>query len=374
MADGRASHSVPGERASATRRGFLRTLGGLSAAALGIGGARPAWAAGTGRYGLAFTSFAVRLRRGRDLVRGTGAPGLTAEAFVDLLKQFGADGGQMDITQLSSIEPAYLDGVKRRFDESKLFLELAVGGKALEDEARYAEVARVAKRLGVTRLRVALLSGRRYEDFKTREAWTEFAEHWRAVLPRAKPYLEKHEIAVGIENHKDFRTEELVALIRSVDSPWLGACVDFGNNVSFLEDPLETAAALAPYAVTTHLKDMALRPYEKGFELSEVPLGEGICPLAKMIEVLQKARPGIPICLEMITRDPLLVPYRDDGYWTSFGGRDAKLLARFEAELLSRASRDPLPRVSGLPIEAMIAKEDENVRLCTDHARKTLRL
>ena len=76
--------------------------------------------------------------------------GLTAEAFVDLLKQFGADGGQMDITQLSSTEPAYLDGVKRRFDESKLFLELAVGGKALEDEARYAEVARVAKRLGVT--------------------------------------------------------------------------------------------------------------------------------------------------------------------------------------------------------------------------------
>jgi sugar phosphate isomerase/epimerase len=374
VADDRASLSASEERTSSTRRGFLHTLGGLGAAALGMGGARPARAAGTGRYGLAYTSFAVRLRRGRDLVRGTGAPGLSAEAFVDLLKQFGADGGQMDITQLSSTEPAYLDGVKRRFDESKLFLELAVGGKTLEDEARYAEVARVAKRLGVTRLRVALLNGRRYEDFKTREAWTEFAEHWRAALPRAKPYLEKHELHVGIENHKDFRTEELVALIRSVNSPYLGACVDFGNNVSFLEDPLETAAALAPYAVTTHLKDMALRPYEKGFELSEVPLGNGVCPLAKMIEVLRNARPEIPICLEMITRDPLLVPYRDDAYWASFGGRDAKLTARFEAELLSRASRDPLPRVSGLPIEAMIAREDENVRLCTDYARKTLRL
>ena len=222
MADGRASHFVPRERASATRRGFLRTLGGLSAAALGIGGAPPARAAGTGRYGLAFTSFAVRLRRGRDLVRGTGAPGLTAEAFVDLLKQFGADGGQMDITQLSSTEPAYLDGVKRRFDESKLFLELAVGGKALEDEARYAEVARVAKRLGVTRLRVALLSGRRYEDFKTREAWTEFAEHWRAVLPRAKPYLEKHEIALLVNGKErklkvETRTTLLDALRDGLD-------------------------------------------------------------------------------------------------------------------------------------------------------------
>ena len=358
------------------RRGFLRT-----AFALGLGtafgaasGPRPVRAAGTGRYGIAFTSFAVRLRRGRDLVRGTGAPGLTAEAFIDLLKQFGADGGQMEIGQLASTEPEYLDGIKRRIDESKLFLELAVGGKALEDEARYAEVARVAKRLGVTRLRVALLNGRRYEDFKTREAWTAFAEHWRSVLPRAKGFLEKHQLYVGIENHKDWRTEELVALVRSVDSRYVGACVDFGNNVSFLEDPLDTVVALAPHVVTTHLKDMALRPYEHGFELSEVPLGAGICPLAKMIEVLQKARPDVPICLEMITRDPLLVPYRDDAYWTSFGGKDAKLVSRFETELLSRASKDPLPRVSGLALDAMVAKEDENVRLCTDFARKTLRL
>ena len=360
-----------------SRRGFLRTsfTVGVGAAASGaVSGSQAVRAAGTGRYGLAYTSFAVRLRRGRDLVRGTGAPGLSAEAFIDLLKQFGADGGQMEIGQLASTEPEHLDGIKRRLDESKLFLELAVGGKALEDEARYADVARVAKRLGVTRLRVALLNGRRYEDFKTREAWTAFAEHWRSVLPRAKGFLEKHQLYVGIEYHKDWRTEELVALVRSVDSRYFGACVDFGNNVSFLEDPLETCTALAPYAVTTHLKDMALRPYEHGFELSEVPLGAGICPLAKMIEVLHEARPDVPLCLEMITRDPLLVPYRDDAYWKSFGGKDAKLVARFEAELLSRASKDPLPRVSGSPLEAMIAKEDENVRLSTDFARETLRL
>ena len=82
---------------------------------------------------------------------------------------------------------------------------------------------------------------------------------------------------------------------------------------------------------------MALRPYEGGFELSEVPLGTGICPLAKMIEVLRQARPRLPMCLEMITRDPLKVPYRDDGYWASFGGRDAARIAAFEARVLSKA-------------------------------------
>ena len=120
---------------------------------------------------------------------------------------------------------------------------------------------------------------------------------------------------------------------------------------------------------------MALRPYERGFELSEVPLGTGICPLAKMIEVLRSARPKLPMCLEMITRDPLKVPYRDDGYWASFGGRDAARIAAFEKRVLSRArSAGPLPRVSGSSLEAMQAQEDENVRLSTAFARDTLHL
>ncbi len=359
------------------RRDFLRVLG---AAALGAaGGARGDTAdappaKGKGRYGLAYTSFAVRLQRGRDLIRGAGIPALPAETLVELCRSFGADGCQMDIAQLASREPAYLDGLKRRLDEAGMFLELSVGGKELEDESRFAGVATVARRLGAARLRVALLHGRRYEDFKTLAAWQEFADHWRRVLPRAKGALDQHRLEVGIENHKDFGALELVELIRSVGSPWLGACVDFGNNVALLEDPLETATLLAPHAVTTHLKDMALRPYERGFELSEVPLGTGICPLAKIIEVLRASRPDVPLCLEMITRDPLKVPYRDDAYWASYGGRDLARLARFESAVLSRAWAEPLPRVSGLSLEAMQAREDENVRISTAYARGTLRL
>jgi sugar phosphate isomerase/epimerase len=194
------------------------------------------------------------------------------------------------------------------------------------------------------------------------------------VVPRAKAALDRHQLEVGIENHKDWRAEELVELIRSTGSPYLGACVDFGNNVSLLEDPLDTVTALAPYAVTTHLKDMALRPCEGGFELSEVPLGTGICPLAKMVEALRKARPRVPMVLEMITRDPLKVPYKEDRYWASFGGRDAARAAAFEKDLLAKASTAPLPRVSTLAMDAMQEREDDNVRRSTAYARETLKL
>jgi len=326
--------------------------------------------AATGTLGIAYTSFVVRLRQGAR--PGSGSPALPATAFVDLCKSFGADGGQMDVAQLESKDPAALAALKRRLEETGQFLELSVEGKYLEDAERYAELASVARALGVTRLRVALLRGRRYEDFKTAEDWESFAGHWRKTLPRAKGFVEKHGLAVGIENHKDFRTNELIELLSSVGSPLVGACVDFGNNVAFLEDPLETAEKLAPFAITTHLKDMAVRPYEKGFELSEVPLGTGFLPLEKIVAVLRKSRPEIPLCLEMMTRDPLKVPYLDDAYWTTFGGRDEARIERFRAHALSKAWTSPLPRVTHLPPADMLAAEDDNVKKCLAYSRQKL--
>jgi len=351
------------------RREFLRTL---AATALASTAGAHSLFAGRGRYAIAYTSFAVRLQRGRDLIKGAGAPALPAEAFIDLCRSFGADGCQLGLSQVASTEASALDALKRRLGEAGLFLELSVGAKNLEDPERFADVAAIARRLGAVCLRVALLSGRRYETFPTMASWRVFADHWRQTLPRLKAALDRERLPVGIENHKDWRADELVALLRSVDSPYLGACVDFGNNVALLEDPLDTATALAPYAVTTHLKDMAVRPYEGGFELSEVPLGTGLCPLAKMVEVLRAARPDVPLSLEMITRDPLKVPHLDDAYWATYEKRDEARIEAFRTRVLSRAATGPLPRISGMTYEAMVATEDDNVRRSTAFARKNL--
>ena len=349
------------------RRGFLRTL---TASALGASAAVRTALAGAGRYAIAYTSFAVRSQRNR----AAGAPALPAETFIDLVRSFGADGCQLDVSQLASTDAAYLDGLKRSLGEAGLFVELSASGKALEDAQRFADLVAIARRLGAARVRVALLSGRRYETFRTLAAWREFADRWRQALPRLKSALDLHRLPVGIENHKDWRADELVALLRSVDSPYLGACVDFGNNIALLEDPLDTVRKLAPHAITTHLKDMALRPYERGFELSEVPLGTGLCPLAKMIEVLKAARPEIPMCLEMITRDPLKVPFLDDAYWATYEKRDEARIETFKKAVLSKAKPEPLPRISGETDEAKAAAEDDNIRRSTAFARKMLHL
>jgi sugar phosphate isomerase/epimerase len=353
-----------------TRRDALLRIAGT---AVGLGLAPAAGAAPTASFGLAYTSFVVRLQQGRDILKGAPAR-LDARSFFELCRGFGADGGQVDLSQITPRDAASLAALRREIDDRKLFAELSIPARALESDAAFDEVAAVASALGVTRLRVALLSGRRYESFRTAGEWTAFASHWADVLPRIRPSVEHHRLQLGVENHKDWTAAELAALLERVGSPFIGACVDFGNNIAFLEDPMELVSALAPWAVTTHLKDMAVQRTADGFRLSEVPLGTGQLPLGDMVATLRRAKPDVHFCLEMITRDPLSVPCREDGYWVTFGGRDERKLAAFERAILARAPADPLPRISGLSVAGQLAAEDDNVRRSAAFARDALGL
>ncbi len=68
------------------------------------------------------------------------------------------------------------------------------------------------------------------------------------------------------------------------------------------------------------------------------------------------------------------VPYREDGYWTTFGKRDAARTKKFETLLLSKVSAKSLPRISDLASAQMLAVEDENMRRCAAYAKNTLGL
>jgi sugar phosphate isomerase/epimerase len=231
-------------------------------------------------------------------------------------------------------------------------------------------VGRTAQALGVTRVRVACLSGRRYEDFEDKKTWDAFAARWRAALPRTEPVLRRHKVAMGIENHKDWLTDELVDILRGIGSPHVGACVDFGNNLAFLEDPLETAEKLAPFAVTTHVKDNVMVPAPSGFLLGDVAVGEGVLPLERMVAALRRHRKDIPLVLEVITRDALVVPYREDRFWATRDRRDDAAAARFESKFVKIAG--PPAKISDLGDEAALAAENENLRRSVAHARKRL--
>jgi sugar phosphate isomerase/epimerase len=295
----------------------------------------------------------------------------SAYDFLEYCSSLGAGGVQ---TGLDSLDAGYLDKLRRRTSELGMYLEVTVslpqGGEA-DDFERHVTAAQQA---GAQCLRSACLNGRRYENFSSLDEWKDFVTESHKRIAQAVPILEKHRMPLGLENHKDWTADEMVALLERHASEYMGVCLDIGNNISLMDDPLYVIGKLATYAVTTHFKNMAVKEYPEGFLLSEVPLGQGILDLPRVVDSIRKARPQARLNLEMITRDPLKVPCLTDKYWVTFPERKGVYLARTLALVRGNPPREPLPHVSGLEELARRQQEEDNVRQCLAYAGEKLGL
>ncbi len=216
------------------------------------------------------------------------------------------------------------------------------------------------------------MDGHRYETFTTAAALRRFADAAFESLALAKEVLATFGMKLAIENHMDLRAGELIDVVKRVESEHIGVCLDTGNSIALLEDPMEVVEALAPWALTTHIKDMAVREYERGFLLAEVPLGTGFLELTRMLQVLRATRPVIRLNLEMMTRDPLEVPCLTEKYWATFEGLPGIYLARTLTMVRAHASKHPLPRVGSLALDERLKVEEDNARRCLASARAML--
>ena len=230
-----------------------------------------------------------------------------------------------------------------------------------------------AKDAGAVCVRAAALSGRRYESFASLADWRKFVTDSRRNLEAALPILGKYKIPLALENHKDWTADEMVELMKSHPSEYLGVCLDFGNNIALLDDPINVTEMLAPFTIATHVKDMGVEWFNDGFLLSEMVLGQGFLDLPRMISIVRRARPATRLSLEMITRDPLQVPCLTDKYWAAFPDRNGVFLARTMQLVQRYKSTTPLPRISGLSPEAQLQAEQENVRASMQYAHEKLR-
>jgi sugar phosphate isomerase/epimerase len=238
-----------------------------------------------------------------------------------------------------------------------------------EDLPVFEDTVRRAREAGATILRTVCLGGRRYETFRSLDAWETFKKDSLLAVERAEGIVRRHKVKLAVENHKDWRTEEQVAWLQRLGSEYLGVCFDFGNNLSLLEDPHQQLEKLAPYIMTTHLKDMGVAHDKDGFLLSEVPLGKGILDLNALCDRCQQSNPRIEFNLEMITRDPLQVPVFNEDYWITMPNLPARDLAWIWNQIKTRGNLDALPKVAGQSTAQRLAYEEANVRACFQYAR-----
>jgi len=352
------------------RRDMLFSMaGGLAAFTLPNVARAYSGGAKKSRLGIADFSYNIRLRAERTgRMKGKLAGPLH---FLDHCHKVGAGGVQMNI---GIRDKAYTRKIRQKAQNYDMFIE---GSASLPRDKsgveRFNATMRTARQSGAEVVRIAV-GGRRYEQFSRAEQFKAFAELTWKSLQLAEPIAARHRMRLAIENHKDWRIGEMLDMLRRIGSEYVGVCVDTGNSFALLEDPMAVVEAYAPLGFAAHLKDMGVAEYEDGFLLADVPLGQGLLDLPRMVQILRKAKPEIQFSLEMATRDPLKVPCLTEKYWATFEDVPGSDLARTLRYVRANASPELLPKVNHLPLDELVKLEEANIKKCLAFAKERLNL
>jgi sugar phosphate isomerase/epimerase len=196
---------------------------------------------------------------------------LTPVELLEKAAMLGAEVVQLcDNVPLASLSDKALAALAARATGLRLDLEVGIRGSRPEQLSRGLEVARL---LGARVLRIVLANG----------AWRPSLNQATALIGDLVPELRASGIAVAIENHFHLTPAELAYLVRTVDAPQVGVCLDPLNSIAKLVGVGETVAALAALAVSVHAKDATVTRLGAGWAIRGCPLGKGQADIEGML-------------------------------------------------------------------------------------------
>lgn len=320
---------------------------------------RAAWsrsAAAMPRIGLCTFSCHQHWKAVRDGTPGTKFT--NTSGFVDYALSLGGQGVQ---TSVSSLTDEQIAALRTQLESAGAYYEGDVRLPEIDESVdEFADQVRRSRLAGAAVARTVLLSGRRYETFRTLADFDRFHRDCRRRIQRVEPVLKRQGLKLAVENHKDLTTDEFLNVLSQCDREWIGVNVDTGNNLALLEEPHAVIESLAPYVRSVHLKDMAVQPDSRGFLLSEVPLGTGLLDLPRVLKTLAEANPEVCFSLEMATRDPLVVPCLTEVFWNTMPDRRATHLDRAMQFVADHPPKQTPPQTTGRPMIQVIANEETN--------------
>jgi len=179
------------------------------------------------------------------------------------------------------------------------------------------------------------------------------------VLRNVRPRVLDAGLKVAIENHAgDMQAREVKTLIEEAGKDFVGSCLDSGNPVWAIEDPHLTLETLAPYVLTSHVRDSAVWKTPQGAAVAWTRMGEGNMGIEDYIRQYAAKCPGRALSLEVIVTPPRMFNYLDPRFWDGYRQTPAWEFARFLA-LAERGTPHAAP--PQVPREAAAARELEDV-------------
>ncbi|HBR28339.1 MAG TPA: sugar phosphate isomerase [Firmicutes bacterium] len=214
---------------------------------------------------------------------------LTAVGLLEKAKTLGVDVVQIaDNLPLHRLSTAELEELRNTADEYGIKLEIGTRGVQPEHLRQYLAIT---KFLNSGLLRTLTHTVESQPDLAQIEAWL------REVLPD----FAAAGVVIALENYERHSAAELADLIRKIDHPALGVCLDTVNNFGALEGPEVVLNTLAPYVLNLHIKDFAIARIDTamGYLVTGKPAGEGRLNVPDVIELLNQNNRAINIILEL---------------------------------------------------------------------------
>jgi sugar phosphate isomerase/epimerase len=150
------------------------------------------------------------------------------------------------------------------------------------------------------------------------------------VLRRVRSRVIDAGVKIALENHSgDMQARELKALVETAGTDFVGVCIDSGNASWAVEDPHLTLETLAPYVLTSHMRDSALWNTPAGVVAQWTRMGEGNVDLAGYIRTYVERCPGRAVSLELIMHRQRTFDYHDPEFWMPYRSTPAWEFARF---------------------------------------------
>ena len=161
-----------------------------------------------------------------------------------------------------------------------------------------------------------------------------------------------------------------MALLKKVGNDHLGVCLDLGNNIALLEDPMEVVETLAPLAFTTHVKDMGVEESAERFSAGRGATRNGRPRFAPDDQGTTRRSTRSPPHDRDDHARSALNSMPDGVVLVTLEDLPARYLARTLKWVRDHPPARPLDRISRLIPEAQLEREDQNIRLCIEYASK----
>lgn len=153
------------------------------------------------------------------------------------------------------------------------------------------------------------------------QGWRNHLEALVEPLQRAAAQAEAAGIAIGIENHQDICSHELLWLCEQVGGGHIGVTMDVGNAYAVGETPAAFAARVRPYLKHIHLKDYTVHPTASGYRLKRCALGDGIVDWASLLPWFDAECPELEGCIELGATTARHIRLFEPSWWETYPDR-----------------------------------------------------